>query len=439
MRHKLLSRTSLLASGSILVLATAAVAGSGVGDVFNLGQNNTVDKRTQLRGASDTQQLSVVNTSSALNTIGVQGQSVQGTGVFGVSARHVGVHGTGTAKSGQNFGVAGTSASRDGLAGFFQNTSTTTNPREGVGIRGFAAGAPTDIFPTENYAGGGEFAGPNGVVGYPTVANGAGVAGFTGTQGNYGVYGVATKRDGYAGYFHNQSQNGGPTKNDGIVALAYGATEGDLPLGQLSTGGSFVGPNGVIAVATLSSGAALRAYQGGGSAALLAEGNVFISGFLSKGSGTFRIDHPLDPANKYLSHSFVESPDMMNIYNGNVVTGADGVATVELPGYFEALNREPRYQLTVIGSPATAYVSEEVSRNRFAIRTSQPNVKVSWQVTGIRRDAFAEAHPIVVEQEKALADRGRYLHPVEHGMPASMGIAPAAGARTADLRSADKP
>ena len=99
-----------------------------------------------------------------------------------------------------------------------------------------------------------------------------------------------------------------------------------------------------------------------------------------------------------------------------------GKATVELPDYFEALNRDPRYQLTVIGSPATAYISQKVSDNRFTIQTSEPGVKVSWQVTGIRKDAFALAHPVVVEEEKAVADRGRYLHPTELGMPASMGM-----------------
>jgi hypothetical protein len=50
-------------------------------------------------------------------------------------------------------------------------------------------------------------------------------------------------------------------------------------------------------------------------------GNVSVSGSLSKGGGSFKIDHPLDPANKYLYHSFVESPDMKNIY--------DGVATLD--------------------------------------------------------------------------------------------------------------
>jgi hypothetical protein len=143
---------------------------------------------------------------------------------------------------------------------------------------------------------------------------------------------------------------------------------------------------------------------------------------LTKGSGTFKIDHPLDPENKYLSHSFVESPDMKNVYDGIVVTGADATAVVELPDYFEALNRDPRYQLTVIGSPASAYVLEEVHDNAFSIRTSEPNVKVSWQVTGIRQDAFALAHPITVEEGKAVADRGHYLHPKELGQPESLAI-----------------
>jgi len=140
-------------------------------------------------------------------------------------------------------------------------------------------------------------------------------------------------------------------------------------------------------------------------------GNVSIKGNLSKGGGSFKIDHPLDPANKYLYHSFVESPDMMNVYNGNVVTNQRGLATVVLPDYFEALNRDFRYQLTVIGQFAQAIVAREILRNRFTIRTDKPGVKVSWQVTGIRHDAYADAHRIQVEEEKAPQEQGRYLHP----------------------------
>ena len=140
-------------------------------------------------------------------------------------------------------------------------------------------------------------------------------------------------------------------------------------------------------------------------------GNVDILGNLSKGSGSFKIDHPLDPANKYLYHSFVESPDMMNVYNGNIVTNKRGIATVVLPDYFEALNREFRYQLTPIGQFAQAVVAKEISRNRFTIKTSKPGVKVSWQVTGVRHDAYADANRIQVEVEKPLQEQGHYLHP----------------------------
>jgi hypothetical protein len=95
---------------------------------------------------------------------------------------------------------------------------------------------------------------------------------------------------------------------------------------------------------------------------------------------------------------------------------------VALPAYFEALNRDFRYQLTVIGQFAQAIVAEEISKNQFTIKTDQPNVKVSWQVTGIRQDAFADAHRIVVEQDKPASERGTYLHPAEHGQPASIAV-----------------
>jgi hypothetical protein len=151
-------------------------------------------------------------------------------------------------------------------------------------------------------------------------------------------------------------------------------------------------------------------------------GNVNIPGTLSKGSGSFKIDHPLDPANKYLYHSFVESPDMMNVYNGNVVTDQRGMATVTLPSYFEALNQDFRYQLTVIGQFSQAIVAKEIRSNRFTIRTSKPLVKVSWQVTGIRHDAYADAHRIEVEVEKPQQEQGRYLHPDLFGAPAEQAI-----------------
>jgi hypothetical protein len=140
-------------------------------------------------------------------------------------------------------------------------------------------------------------------------------------------------------------------------------------------------------------------------------GNLHVNGTLSKFAGSFKIDHPLDPANKFLYHSFVESPDMKNIYDGTVTTDADGNAVVELPAYFEVLNKDFRYQLTAMGQFAQAIVSEEISDNKFSIKTDKPNVKISWQVTGIRKDAYAEKNRIVPEVEKSKEEKGKYLYP----------------------------
>jgi hypothetical protein len=135
---------------------------------------------------------------------------------------------------------------------------------------------------------------------------------------------------------------------------------------------------------------------------VLVNGNLAVTGTLTKGAGSFKIDHPLDPEHKYLSHSFVESPDMMNVYNGNVTLDAEGRASVELPDYFEALNRDFRYQLTAIGAPGpNLYIAHGVKQNRFRIAGGRPYAHVSWQVTGVRQDAYAEEHRIKVEEDKA--------------------------------------
>jgi len=145
--------------------------------------------------------------------------------------------------------------------------------------------------------------------------------------------------------------------------------------------------------------------NGGTPYALTVAGNIDVIGSIAKGSSTFKIDHPLNPANQFLYHSVVESPDMMNIYNGSVITDKHGLATVILPDYFEALNRDFRYQLTLVGQFAEAFVAQKVKGNRFVIKTSRPGVEVSWQVTGVRHDDYANQHRIHVEEPKPLSNR----------------------------------
>jgi hypothetical protein len=143
-------------------------------------------------------------------------------------------------------------------------------------------------------------------------------------------------------------------------------------------------------------------------------GNLAITGSLSKGSGTFVIDHPLDPANKLLFHSFVESPDVLNIYDGVVTLDQKGEATIELPSYYGALNRDSRYQYFPIGAAMpNLHVQSEVKNNRFVIGGGVPGGKVSWQVTGVRHDPYIVANPIIPEVEKgpgALMKKGECLY-----------------------------
>jgi hypothetical protein len=151
------------------------------------------------------------------------------------------------------------------------------------------------------------------------------------------------------------------------------------------------------------------------------QGDIFAN-MITKNGGTFKIDHPQDPANKYLYHSFVESPDMMNIYNGNIKTDVNGDALVPLPSYFEAENIDFKYQLTVIGQFAQAIVWEKVKDNKFKIKTDKPNVEVSWQVIGVRNDVWAQKYRVIPEVEKEKENKGRYMNPDLFGESADKSI-----------------
>ena len=168
--------------------------------------------------------------------------------------------------------------------------------------------------------------------------------------------------------------------------------------------------------------------------AAVLDGKVKITGNLEKTGGSFKIDHPLDPANKYLCHSFVESPDRKNVYDGVVVLDRKGKAEIELPDWFGIVNKDFRYQLTAIGAPGpNLYIAEKISdtttnnknknnNSRFKIAGGTSGMEVSWQVTGIRKDPWANANQIQVEEDKPAKERGYYLHPDVYGQPEEKGI-----------------
>ncbi|MGO9272412.1 MAG: beta strand repeat-containing protein, partial [Terriglobia bacterium] len=133
-------------------------------------------------------------------------------------------------------------------------------------------------------------------------------------------------------------------------------------------------------------------------------GDIHASGAITGASKNFRIDHPVDPEHKDLYHASIESSEMMDLYTGNAMLDANGEAVVQMPEWFEALNQDFRYQLTAVGAPGpNLYVKEKIRNNRFRIAGGAPGAEVSWQVTGVRHDAWAKAHPLQVEVEKVRA------------------------------------
>jgi len=236
--------------------------------------------------------------------------------------------------------------------------------------------------------------------------------------GGAGVVG----KGGASSLFAGSAGSGGSfTGGSGGTSSAFGGA------GVVGTGGassSGAGPGGVFTGGSGSGGDGIDAScTGTGCFAGNFTGNVNVTGSITAGKKDFKIDDPLDPANKYLLHASVESSEMKNIYDGTVILDAKGQAVVQLPDWFEAVNGNFRYQLTALGAPSPGlYIAQKISNNRFKIAGGAPGVEVSWQVTGIRQDAYAKADPMVVEQEKNPQERGYYIHPELYGAPEEKSI-----------------
>jgi len=211
-----------------------------------------------------------------------------------------------------------------------------------------------------------------------------GVRGYAnGTASNYGVYGI--------------TNNTNATTNIGIFGYAIDATSNYGVYG--SAGSTTVNYAGYF------------------------YGNLHSTGTNTKAAGAIKIDYPLDPENKILYHSTVESPDMKTIYDGTVILNEKGEAIVNMPEYFEALNMEFRYQLTAIGGASpNLHIAEEISNNKFKIAGGKKGMKISWQITGIRHDAFANKNRIKTVTNKKAKNRGKYLHPRAFNQPKTKGI-----------------
>jgi hypothetical protein len=241
--------------------------------------------------------------------------------------------------------------------------------------------------------------------------------------------------EGAGGLFNGFSSTTGISGSPGVVSTGGNGSNGPGGQGGYFNGGNSTNSNGGDGIDTFggdnsnknSTGDGIDAWpgEGPGSANAYAGyfvGDIVVQGTVSNESAALKIDHPLDPANKYLVQASVESSEMINIYTGNVTTDAQGEATVNLPDWFEMVNTDFRYQLTVIGQFAQAIISRKIESHHFQIRTNAPNVEVSWQITGVRQDAYAKAHPLVVEETKDAHLKGYYMHPEFYGASAEKQI-----------------
>jgi hypothetical protein len=373
---------------------TPSTSGTGVQGVSTATTGPTFGVHGQVASAAGR---GVQGTSTATNGIGVFGEANNGLNARGVSGRSQGGSGLfGEAPSG--YGVYGSGQ----IAVLGWGSDLGVWGRGGpIGVRGEASGPGTigvhGLGTDFGVRGEGRYA----VIGSSLAPNGAGVIG----EGVDGVQGISEEHRGVAGYAHSGSGIGVQGRSDAASGCGV-------------RGHVYANSTGAAGVRGTAQYAA--AFAG------FFDGRVHVAGALTASTKNFLIDHPQDPANKTLTHSCVEAPEMLNVYRGNVVLDANGRGTIRLPGYFRALNRDYSYQLTPVGAQAPGlYVSREITARSFAIAGGIPGQKVCWQVTGARRDAYAQKHPLRVEQSKKPKDRGKYLNPEAFGRPPSAAMHPA--------------
>lgn len=130
--------------------------------------------------------------------------------------------------------------------------------------------------------------------------------------------------------------------------------------------------------------------------ALITYGDVFIGGSISKGGGTFLIDHPLDPANRNLRHGFVEAPRYELIYRGSVrlVKGRASVniddASDMTTGTFAALTKNACVTSLQNQSGFARLRPAQIDQGVFEIICEDETCTdtVSWVVIAERNDAY---------------------------------------------------
>ncbi len=392
--------------------------------------------------ATATHGLSVFNASTTATTAAIRGEHTNATG--------------------QVYGVAGvvnsSNANSVGVLGFNQNAGT------GVLGQNTGAGGGYGVVGVVTTAG----ASGSGVEGRITSINGYAVSGHNGTNGGAGSIFIGSNvttpaafitAPGVAGegiiglgtqYAATIDATVATSPANGIIAATWSSTgllnqtamvsyqfgvvgeyswEGygiagfawdDTGIWQISTPtdalGTQIGDIGVLGVAPISAGTLTGwGYAGYFLGYTEVEGDMNVQGVFTAGTKLFLIDHPVDPENKYLKHFCAEGPEANTLYRGTIKADANGEAIVELPSYFEALNKDYSYHLTPIGGWANLYVKEKIQNNRFVIAGAKPGMEISWLVIAERNDPLYQSIDKTVEPEKKGINKGKYLHPEAYG------------------------
>ena len=260
--------------------------------------------------------------------------------------------------------------------------------------------------------------------------NGQGYAGVVGegvvaTMPGFGVHGSTTQGVGVQGMTDDLSQSGIVGYNNATINTGTGA--GILGDGNTGVKGQTVyglgygviGINQSVSVVDNNIGVSGEGWVGVFGKSLDGTGfGVYSDGDLAaSGTKSFIIDHPLDPENKNLKHYCMESPEVLNLYRGNIILDANGEAVVELPDYFESINKNFSYNLTPIGSPVNLYIKEKIENGQFKIAGGEPNMEVSWTVYAERNDKYLQTYPGSKQVEVDKRQPGKYLSPELYGQP----------------------
>jgi hypothetical protein len=338
---------------------SSSTGGTAVYGFSSATSGTTYGGRFENWSSSGIGEYGLVNSSSG-TTYGISGESSSSEGC--------GVYGEATATDGLNYGIYGISNSIIGRGVYGEAANTISGSGVGGLFVSRAEGARGVLGIDLASSGHG-----TGVFGRTFSSNGRGVYGIaeTTTGDNFGVFGFSYSSSGRGVYGIAQSYTG---VNYGVHGVTYSATDGFA---------------------------------------------VYASGrFAATGTKSFQIDHPLDPEKKYLNHYCTEGAEPLNVYSGNIRLDANGEAIVELPDYFESINKDFRYQLTALDAAMPdLHVAERIKSNRFKIAGGKPGMEVSWRVEAVRNDRWVERYGAPVEQDKPEGHRGKYLNPELYGQP----------------------